>query len=80
MDSNPMLYARLKKHVKMRGLRDIQFKQAKSHSDNLLQLVDYVVGICSKKAKNAQKSAELYRTIAKHELDYSSIRDKTKKP
>jgi hypothetical protein len=79
MDSNPILRARLKKHIKNRKLQDIHIKSAKSHTNNLLQLADYVVGICAKRAKHTPKSAELYRAIARNELSYSMVRDQTKK-
>ncbi|MEY8388114.1 DUF3800 domain-containing protein [Oscillospiraceae bacterium 38-13] len=48
MDSNPHLYAELRKHLKLRKLTSIHVKEQRSHSNNLIQLADYVVNISSK--------------------------------
>ena len=79
MDSNPTLLARLKRRAKEQKLENMKFKSIKSHNHNLIQLADYVAGICSKEAKKTAKSAEFYRAIAKKEIVYTRISDKTKK-
>lgn len=73
MDSNPLLYAELRKQLKLRKLTSIHIKEQRSHSNNLIQLADYVVNISSKKVKNTPTSPELYRVIAKKALAFVEI-------
>jgi len=73
LDSNPVLCSKLKKQVKTSGLQGIKFKQAKSRSDNLIQLADYVTAICTKRAKNPRKSFPVFNSISKKQLAFLDI-------
>ena len=66
MDSNPSLYKELSKITKVpRNERTIFIKQAKSHSDNMLQMADYVVNISAQKLKARTHGEFYFRKIAK---------------
>jgi hypothetical protein len=73
MDSNPTLCTELKKQIKLAKLRNVRVKEAKSQSENLIQLADYVVNLSSKKAKQLPKSIEWYRPIAKKQTAFIEI-------
>jgi hypothetical protein len=73
MDSNPALCAELKKQTKLAKLHGVRVKEVKSHSENLIQLADYVVNLSSKKAKRMPKSIEWYRPIAKKQVAFIEI-------
>lgn len=75
MDSNPLLYAEMRKQIKERKLRYVKIRQRNSRSNRLIQLADYVVNISGKKAKNTPKAAEWYRTISKKVLTFIEIAD-----
>lgn len=74
MDYNAILYTELKKQIKLAKLRNFKLKEVKSHSDNLIQLADYVVNLSAKKAKNTAKSLEWYRPIAKKQAVFLEIK------
>jgi hypothetical protein len=73
MDSNPLLYSEIRKQLKAKKLRYIRVKQVKSHTNNLIQLADYVVNISAKKAKRTPKSLELYRPIAGKAIYFGEV-------
>jgi hypothetical protein len=73
MDSNPVFFAELKKALKARKIKQIKMRQVKSHTNNLIQLADYVVNLSAKRVKNTQKSADWYRSIAKKRLLFLDI-------
>jgi len=73
MDSNPILCSKLKKRAKDSKLYGVRFKQAKSHTDNLLQLADYIAALCARKAKNPEKEYASFRAIAKKQWAFLEI-------
>lgn len=75
MDSNPLLFAEMRKQLRLAELHDVRIRQVKSHSNNLIQLADYVVNISSKKARRTAKSLEWYRPLAKKALYFAEITD-----
>ena len=75
MDSNPILYAELRKRIREKNLKNIKVRERNSISSRLIQVADYVVNISTKKAKNTQKSCELYKFIKDKELIFLEIND-----
>lgn len=75
MDSNPILYAELRKRIREKNLKNIKVRERNSRSSRLIQVADYVVNISTKKAKNTPKSCELYRFIKDKELIFLEIND-----
>lgn len=73
MDSNPNLHAKIKRHAKNLKLHGIRIKQTKSHSNNLIQLADYVVALSSRKLKGTPKAIEQYRPIMKKQIVFTEI-------
>ena len=73
MDSNPTLYAELRKNIRERNLRNIKIHEKNSRNNRLIQVADYVVNISTKKAKNTTKSYELYDFIASKELIFIEV-------
>lgn len=73
MDSNPILYAELRKRIREKNLKNIKVRERNSRSSRLIQVADYVVNISTKKAKNTQKSCELYKFIKDKELIFLEI-------
>lgn len=73
MDSNPILYAELRKRIREKNLKNIKVRERNSRSSRLIQVADYVVNISTKKAKNTPKSCELYRFIKDKELIFLEI-------
>jgi hypothetical protein len=73
MDSNPTFYAELRKQLKLAELTNVKLKETKSHSDNLVQLADYVVNLSAKKVKNTKNASEWYRWIAKKQYIFLEI-------
>jgi hypothetical protein len=73
MDSNPLLYTELRKQLKLAKLNYIRVKQVKSHTNNLIQLADYVVNISSKKVKRTPKSITWYRPLTGKMLAFTEI-------
>lgn len=64
MDSNPSLYKELSIRTKVpKSQRDIYIKQAKSHTDNMLQVVDYVANVSAQYVKSKTHSIESYSKI-----------------
>ncbi len=51
MDSNPLLCRNIKLCVRKVELHNIHVKETKSHSDNLVQLTDYVVNVSCKNTR-----------------------------
>jgi hypothetical protein len=75
MDSNPVLYAELKRELHAEKLKYARVKEVKSHSNNLIQLADYVVNLSAKKVKNTPRAADLFRPLANKQLVFLDIRD-----
>lgn len=75
MDSNPLLFAELRKRIKERNLKYVKIKQRNSRSNRLIQLADYVVNISAKKVKNTPKATEWYKHISKKVLAFIEIAD-----
>lgn len=75
MDSNPTLYTEIRKRIRDRGLRNVKIHMCNSRSDRLLQVADYVVNICAKRAKNTPKGYEWYKAIHKKVVDLIVIAD-----
>ena len=73
MDSNPNLYAKIKRHAKNLNLYGIRIKQTKSHSNNLIQLADYVAALSSRKLKGTTKAIEQYRPIIHKQIVFIDI-------
>ena len=73
MDSNPILYAELRKRIREKNLKNIKVRERNSRSNRLIQVADYVVNISTKKAKNTPKSCELYKFIKDKELIFLEI-------
>lgn len=73
MDSNPVLFKALKKEL--HGL-SVSLREVKSHTDDLIQLADYVVNLSAKMVKNTEKAAVLYRrSLAQKQLVFIEICD-----
>lgn len=51
MDSNPLLCKNIKTYIRKKSLYNIRVREAKSHSENLIQLADYVVNVSCKNAR-----------------------------
>jgi hypothetical protein len=75
MDSNPVLHSEIKKVLCYKKLKYIRVKQAKAHSNNLIQLADYVVSLSAKKVKDVPKATEWYRPIVKKQLVLLDVRE-----
>lgn len=75
MDSNPILYAELRKCIRERKLNGIKIRERNSRSSRLIQVADYVVNISAKKAKITPRSREWYTVIAKKVLAFIEIAD-----
>ena len=75
MDSNPLLYAELRKQIKQRKLHYVKISQRKSRSNRLIQLADYVVNVSAKKVKNTPRATEWYKYISKKVLAFIKIAD-----
>lgn len=73
MDSNPTLYAELRKKLREHNLPNIKLRERNSRSSRLIQLADYVVNISAKKVKNTPKSSTWYSTIAKKVLTFIEV-------
>ena len=73
MDSNSVFCVELKKRLKTANLRNISVKEAKSHSENLIQLADYVVSLSARRVAGRQRSLERYRVIASKQLVFIEI-------
>ncbi len=76
MDSNPLLYAELRKQIRQHGLRYMKISQRNSRSNRLIQLADYVVNISAKKVKNAPRATDWYKYISKKVLRQYRIMQK----
>ena len=64
MDSNPSLYKELSIQTKVpKSRRNIYIKQAKSHTDNMLQVADYVANISAQWVKCRAHSEKSYGKI-----------------
>ena len=70
MDTNPVLYAELRRQAKVAGL-NVTFKQVRSASSNLIQLADYVAALSSRKIKGSSKAIEQYRPLIKKQRYFS---------
>ncbi len=75
MDSNPTLYAEMRKRIRERKLNGVKIRERNSRSSRLIQVADYVVNISAKKVKNTPKAREWYKTIAKKVLAFVEIAD-----
>ncbi len=75
MDSNPILYAELRKRIRERRLSGVKIRERNSRSSRLIQAADYIVNISAKKAKTTPRSREWYTVIAKKVLAFIEIAD-----
>jgi len=71
-DSNPVLNKELNIQLKKRRSK-ITIKMARSHSDNLLQLADYIVGLSAKKLKGTGKAVMHYKPFIKKQIYFGEI-------
>ena len=72
LDANPILYKELKAKLKACDI-NASVKMARSHSDNLIQLADYVVALSTRKLKGHSKAVNLYRPLIKKQLYFGEI-------
>lgn len=75
MDSNPILYAELRKRIRERRLKYIKVRERNSKNSRLIQVADYVVNISAKKAKNTPKAREWYAPISNKVLAFVEVAD-----
>ena len=75
MDSNPVLYAELRKAIRELKLKNIKIRERNSRSSRLLQAADYVANVCAKKAKNTPKAREWYGYIEKKAIAFIKIEE-----
>jgi len=75
MDSNPMLYAEIRKELKKKKLKYVKIRERNSRHSRLIQVADYVASISAKKVKNTEKSQEWYKTISKKVLSFIEVAD-----
>lgn len=75
MDSNPMLYAELRKRMRAEKMSGIKIRERDSKNSSLVQVADYVANISGKKVKNTPKARELYGLIAKKVLTFIEVAD-----
>ena len=73
MDSNPILFAELKRSLKINKLTGAKIRQVDSRKSSIVQMADYVVSISSKKVKNTPKATEFYPKIAKKMLAFIEV-------
>lgn len=69
MDTNPTLYAELRKRIREHKLKYIKLRERNSRHSRLIQIADYVVNISAKKIKNTPKARDWYKFIVKKELE-----------
>lgn len=75
MDSNPMLYAEIRKELKKKKLKYVKIRERNSCHSRLIQVADYAASISAKKVKNTEKSQEWYKTISKKVLSFIEVAD-----
>lgn len=73
MDTNPILLKELRSELRASSLEKRSVKEIKSHADNLVQLTDYVVNVCAKKAKGHASGLAQFRLIAAKSLTFISV-------
>ena len=71
-DSNPILYKELRTQFK-KSIDGTAIKMARSHSDNLLQLADYVVSLSAKKIKGNTKAVKQYKPFISKQIFFGEI-------
>ena len=71
-DKNPILYKELETLFK-KSKSGISIKMANSHSNNLLQLADYITGLSAKKVKGTAKALKHYKPFIKKQIYFGEI-------
>ena len=71
-DSNPILYKEISTQLKSTKSGNT-IKMARSHSDNLLQLADYVVGLSARKVKGTAKAVREYKPFISKQIYFGEI-------
>lgn len=72
MDSNPTLYAEFRKLLRTKNI-EIKIKESRSHSNNLIQVADYVANISARKAKQKTSYLKQYRLISAKKISFMKI-------
>jgi len=71
-DSNPILHKEL--NILFKNSRSgTSIKMARSHSDNLLQLADYMTGLSAKKVKGTLKAVKQYKPFISKQIYFGEI-------
>lgn len=73
MDRNPGLYDKLKEAARKHPHLDFSIKQSGAHTNNLLQLTDYVTAICARSSKKLRHGTEDFLAIKRKCLDFIQI-------
>lgn len=63
MDINPLLYDKIRKTIRERGLKEIKIRERNSKNNQLIQVADYVVNISYKYIKNPIKLKKWFSAI-----------------
>ena len=63
MDSNPILHKELKSSSRKLELKNLKCTQSNSKEVNMLQVADYVVGLCSRKVKGSEKAVKEFNLV-----------------
>jgi len=71
-DSNPILYKELNILFK-ESKSGISIKKTRSHSDNLLQLADYITGLSAKRVKGTVKAVKQYKPFISKQIYFGEI-------
>lgn len=69
LDANPILHKELKKQFKDANY-NLSIKMVRSHSDNLVQLADYVVALSARKLKGSEKAIKQYLPLSKKQIHF----------
>ena len=72
LDANPLLHKELKMKLKTFDV-NVSLKMVRSHSDNLIQLADYVVALSTRKLKSYDKALALYKPLIAKQLYFGEI-------
>jgi len=71
-DKNPILHKELNTLFKKSRV-GLSIKMAHSHSDNLLQLADYITGLSAKKVKGTAKAVKQYKPFISKQIYFGEI-------
>lgn len=64
MDSNPSLYAHLRRRIRERGLSGIKLRERNSRHVDLIQVADYIANITAKNLRNPRRAHKWYRLVS----------------